>query len=176
MTENFYRFKIIVAGDGGVGKTTLLYRYVDGTFKTDTSMTIGIQFHQKVINVGDDITCELLLWDLGGQEHFREILKRFVKGSHGALLMYDLTRVITMLNLDEWIDLLYDAEPDIPIILVGGKADLLKKGIFSFQDKLEEFNNKYNFRHILNVSSKTGENVEKAFELLTKELIDKHES
>jgi len=176
MTENFYRFKIIVAGDGGVGKTTLLYRYVDGTFKPDTSMTIGIQFHQKIIKIGDNITCELLLWDLGGQDHFRDILKRFVAGSHGALLMYDLTRVITMLNLDQWIELLNDAEPDIPIILVGGKSDLLKKGGFAFQDKLDDFNKKYNFQHVLNVSSKTGENVNKAFELITKELIKNQES
>ncbi|MFX1274838.1 MAG: Rab family GTPase [Promethearchaeota archaeon] len=176
MKDLHYRFKIIVAGDGGVGKTTLIYRYVDGTFKSNTSMTIGIQFHQKFIDLNDNTTCELLLWDLGGQDHFRAILKRFVKGSHGALLMFDLSRIITLFNLDEWMELLSDSEPDIPIVLIGGKADLLEKGVFPYQDKLLEFKEKYNFENVIFVSSKTGENVNEVFEFITKEIIKSHDS
>ena len=176
MDHKFYRFKIIVAGDGGVGKTTLLFRYVDGTFKTNTSMTIGIQFHQKTLQLESNVSCELLMWDLGGQEHFREILKRFIKGSHGALLMFDLSRTITLLNLDGWIDLIKDMEPNIPIVLLGGKLDLLEDGSFPFQYKLDEIKEKNEFKHVLYVSSKTGENVHEAFMLLTKSIIENHGS
>lgn len=83
--------KIITAGDGGVGKTTLLYRYIEGRFLANTRMTIGVEFFLKELNIeGKKIL--LQVWDFGGQDHFRPLLKNYAVGARGALLLFDLTR------------------------------------------------------------------------------------
>ncbi len=90
MTTKSYNFKIVVGGDGGVGKTTLLHRFVTGSFEETTHMTIGVQFHNKELHIADfDVT--LSVWDLGGQDRFRFILPSYVLGAKGALLLFDLT-------------------------------------------------------------------------------------
>ncbi len=94
--------KVMVAGDGGVGKTTLIRKFVSGTFDAATGMTIGVQFHVK------DMTYEgrpvsLQLWDLGGQEHFRFMLPSYTFGVKGAILLYDPTRELTLESFGEWV-------------------------------------------------------------------------
>ena len=162
--------KIITAGDGGVGKTTLLNRFVDGSFNINTKMTIGVEIHQKIVMIGESRKCELLLWDLGGQEHFRFMLDRFVGGSSGAILMFDLTRLSTLYNLDEWVDIVRDKDPNLPIILVGGKLDLAMDD-YKFDDIAMEYKQKYDCLHFLKVSSVTGENVDEIFDLLVKGIL-----
>ena len=82
--------KILTAGEGGVGKTTLLHKYIKGEFLADTKMTIGVEFFLKEMNV-DGFDVILQLWDFGGQERFRFLLESYVTGARGALLMFDLT-------------------------------------------------------------------------------------
>ena len=166
-------YKIITAGDGAVGKTTLLHRYVDGYFDFDSKMTIGVEIHRKVVNLEDKVTCDLQLWDFGGQERFRFLLDSFTKGAQGAFLMFDLTRIGTLLNLDEWVDIVRKYNTNIPIILLGSKLDLPEAVTFN-DAKAEEYLKKYEFSHYLKVSSKTGQNVEKAFELLLEEILKTH--
>ncbi len=96
--------KIITAGDGGVGKTTLLYRYVEGKFLTDTKATLGVEFFWKVFNTNDK-QIDLQLWDFGGQQVFRHILKNYASGAHGALLLFDLTNNSSLEQIDEWVDI-----------------------------------------------------------------------
>ncbi|MBA7630506.1 hypothetical protein ES703_38028 [subsurface metagenome] len=81
--------KVITAGDGGVGKTTLLYRYVEGRFLADTKMTLGVEFFLKEINIRGE-TVNLQVWDFGGQDHFRPLLKDYSVGAKGALLLLTL--------------------------------------------------------------------------------------
>ncbi len=92
-----YILKILTAGEGGVGKTTLLHRYVEGKFSGDTKMTIGVEFFLKEMEL-DGNQCTLQLWDFGGQERFRFLLDSYVMGAKGALLMFDLTRPMTLEN------------------------------------------------------------------------------
>jgi len=80
--------KVLTGGDGGVGKTTLLHRYVEGKFSSETKMTIGVEFFLKELMI-DDQKVLLQLWDFGGQERFRFLLKSYVIGARGALLMFD---------------------------------------------------------------------------------------
>ena len=168
-----FLFKIVVGGDGGVGKTTLLHRYISGKFHFDTLMTLGVEFHHKILKLSEDIECRLILWDLSGQEHFRFFLDKFIDGAHGAILMFDLTRFITLVNLEEWAKMIRKFNPEIPILLVGSKSDLVKD-ILHNEDKALDFKTKLNFPHYLKVSSLTGENVEDAFTTLTKEILIKH--
>ena len=98
-------FKILVAGDGAVGKTTLLRKFVDGTFDESSITTVGVDFFIKQViyeNVGN---CTLQLWDLGGQERFRHLLESFVMGAKGALLLFDLTQMPKIDNILNWVNI-----------------------------------------------------------------------
>ena len=106
-------FKVTVAGDGGVGKTTLLKRFVDGTFDTRTNMTIGVEIHQKLVEMPHNMKVDLVIWDLGGQERFRFLLDSFMSGASGAILMFDPLRLITLFNLVEWIELVRKYDPNL---------------------------------------------------------------
>ncbi len=124
--------KVIVIGEGGVGKTTLLHRSVSNIFVDSTKMTIGTDFFMKKIEITDEKNVNqiiLLLWDFAGQERFRFVLSSYLKGAKGVILCFDLTRASTLQKLYEWIDLLKEGDiwdkPDIPFFLVGTKSDLV---------------------------------------------------
>ncbi len=161
--------KVITSGDGGVGKTTLLYRYVEGRFLANTKITLGVEFFMKTLQVGEK-TVNLQIWDFGGQEHFRPLLKNYSKGARGALLLFDLTRPSSLDRIDQWVNICREENPDIPIIFLGTKLDLIES--ISVDDKFAlKFPKKYDFFKYMKISSKTGENVNLAFELLAKEII-----
>ena len=161
--------KVITCGEGGVGKTTLLHRYIDGIFLADTLLTIGVEFFLKEITLeGKKIL--LQVWDFGGQEHFRPLLRSYAKGAKGALLLFDLTRPSSLDRIDQWVDICRRENPEIPIIYLGTKLDLADQ-ITVDDNYALYFKEKYEFFKYLKISSKTGENVNLAFELLAKELV-----
>ncbi len=161
--------KVITCGEGGVGKTTLLYRYIDGIFLADTRLTIGVEFFLKeIILEGKKIL--LQVWDFGGQEHFRPLLRTYAQGAKGALLLFDLTRPSSLERIDQWVDICRRENPDIPIIFLGAKLDLADQTTVNDNYALL-FKEKYGFFNYLKISSKTGENVNLAFELLAKKLV-----
>jgi len=163
--------KILTAGEGGVGKTTLLRRFVEGTFFQSTKMTIGVEFFLKTITLGDnEIT--LQLWDFGGQERFRFLLESYVLGAKGALLMFDLTRINTLDKLDGWIDIVRKNDPDLPILFVGTKTDLMEQ-VMVDDDYAMSFMGPLNLFDFLKVSSKSGDNVEETFRRLTTKILDR---
>jgi small GTP-binding protein len=162
--------KILTAGEGGVGKTTLLHRYVEGRFSADTRMTIGVEFFLKEINI-DSLHCTLQLWDFGGQERFRFLLESYVLGAKGALLMFDLTRPMTLENLDQWVNLVRKSDPNLPILFLGTKKDL-ESEIMVNDDYALSFKEEFGFFDYLRISSKSGENVGEAFNLLTKKILE----
>ncbi len=158
-------YKIMIGGDGGVGKTTLLRKYVSGTFSTDTRMTIGIEFHIKqVLHDGQNYT--LQLWDLGGQDRFRFMLSSYCLGAMGALLLFDLTRMISLDSLQDWVtNVLRKQNPILPILCCGTKADLVEER--SVPRDLAVSNAKaLNCFGYVELSAKTGQNVETAFDIL----------
>jgi small GTP-binding protein len=161
--------KVITAGDGGVGKTTLLYRYVEGQFLADTKMTLGVEFFIKELSIrGESIN--LQIWDFGGQEHFRPLLENYAIGARGALLLFDLTRPSSLASIDQWVKICRGKNPGIPIIFLGTKLDLAES--ITVDDKFaRSFPKDYDFFKYLKISSKTGQNVNLAFKLLAKEII-----
>jgi small GTP-binding protein len=157
-----YTFKLITAGDGGVGKTTMLYRYVEGKFKVDTKMTIGVGFFYKTIDLGDENNYSLQLWDFGGEEHFRALLNSYVSGASGAFLMIDLTRMNSLNKIEQWVEIIRQEDKNLPILLVGSKLDLEEKISVKDEDALK-LKEKYNFTDFIKISSKTGQNVNDVF-------------
>ncbi|KKN54986.1 hypothetical protein LCGC14_0586670 [marine sediment metagenome] len=163
--------KILTAGEGGVGKTTLLHRYVEGKFSAETKMTIGVEFFLKETMV-DENQCTLQLWDFGGQERFRFLLESYVLGAKGALLMFDLTRMMSLENLEQWLNIVRKGDPNLPVLFVGTKLDLVEE-IQVDDDYAMEFLTQYNLLGFLKISSKTGENVAEVFNFLTRKILEK---
>ncbi len=163
--------KILTAGEGGVGKTTLLRRFVEGQFFSETKMTIGVEFFLKSIILGDnEIT--LQLWDFGGQERFRFLLGSYVLGAKGALLMFDLTRIATLEKLDQWVQIVRQNNPNLPVLFLGTKIDLIED-INVNDDFALSYLESLNLFDYLKISSKTGENVEESFRRLISEILER---
>ncbi|KAJ8380893.1 hypothetical protein SKAU_G00016710 [Synaphobranchus kaupii] len=136
--------KIVLAGDAAVGKSSFLLRLCKNEFRENGSTTLGVDFQMKTLVVDGEPTV-LQLWDTAGQERFRSIAKSYFRRADGVLLLYDVTCERSFLNVREWIDIIEDvSEDNIPIMLVGNKADLreqaLQEGIAcvptSFGEKL----------------------------------------
>jgi small GTP-binding protein len=163
--------KILTAGEGGVGKTTLLHRYVEGKFSAETRMTIGVEFFLKETEI-DGNQCTLQLWDFGGQERFRFLLESYVLGAKGALLMFDLTRMMTLENLEQWLNIVRKGDPNLPVLFVGTKLDLVDE-IQVDDDYARSFLEQYNLIDFLKISSKTGEHVSDAFNILTQKILER---
>ena len=170
MTKKFI-LKILTAGEGGVGKTTLLHRFVEGKFSAETKMTIGVEFFLKELEL-DDKHCTLQLWDFGGQERFRFLLESYVLGAKGALLMFDLTRPMTLQNLEQWINIVRKGDPSIPILFLGTKNDLADEIMIQDEYALS-FKEEFKLLDYLRISSKSGENVAKAFDMLTTKILER---
>ena len=121
-------YKVCIVGDGAVGKTTILHRYVDGKFSEDTMMTIGTNFFLKDIILHESKTaCKLQIWDLGGQSHFAAVRPNFYLGARGIIYTFDLTRRSTLNNLLDWKDEITKVIGNgFPSVIIGNKLDLIE--------------------------------------------------
>ncbi|QEE15338.1 Rab family GTPase [Promethearchaeum syntrophicum] len=172
--------KIIILGEGGVGKTTLLHRYVNKVFVDSTKMTIGTDFFIKKVDItldnADKYQMTLLLWDFAGQERFRFILNEYIQGAEGIILAFDLSRVATLYRIKNWIGLLKEGgvwgDSKTKFFLLGTKKDLVTEdpSIIS-SDQIDEFKEKFNADSYFETSSQNGFGVEEFFNYLAKSLI-----
>jgi len=161
-----------VGGDSGVGKTSLLRRYVDGMFDESTIMTVGVDFFFKQVDINSG-TCSLQLWDLGGQERFRHLIESYVMGARGALLLFDITRMPKINNILQWVNIIRLHDMNLPIILVGTKLDL-KDAIAVDDESAIHIKNAFNMIKYVKTSAKTGINVDDAFQTLGKRILEKY--
>uniref|UniRef100_A0A8C5LIH1 RAS and EF hand domain containing n=1 Tax=Jaculus jaculus TaxID=51337 RepID=A0A8C5LIH1_JACJA len=117
-------YKIVLAGDAAVGKSSFLMRLCKNEFRGNTSATLGVDFQMKTLIVDGEQTV-LQLWDTAGQERFRSIAKSYFRKADGVLLLYDVTCDKSFLNVREWVDMIEDAaDKTVPVMLIGNKADL----------------------------------------------------
>ncbi len=175
--------KVAIMGEGGVGKTTLLNRYINGYFVDSTKMTIGSDFFTKSIDFMLDsvhITGKMQIWDLGGQDRFRFMMKDYLKGAEAVILAYDLTRMMTLIKLNGWIDVLEQAQipldGSIPVVLLGTKKDLYTETPEDVEGRKEvigELMQRCKIQYYIENSSFTGENVEKAFDFIINAFVEK---
>ncbi|MHA1731022.1 MAG: leucine-rich repeat domain-containing protein [Promethearchaeota archaeon] len=154
--------KIFLLGDGGVGKTTLLQKYVNGKFIPDTSMTIGVDFFTKIVEFEPGCFVRVHFWDVSGVERFRFMLPSYMRGTTGAIFTVDLTRFITLEDISSWVELVRGTVGDVPIILVGLKVDLDDQRSIE-TDYLKEYLKELQFDGLFLASAKTGEQVEELF-------------
>lgn len=161
-----YLFKVIVVGEGGVGKTTFINRYTTQKFIESTKITIGAGFYSldKKVN-GDSV--KLQLWDFGGEKRFRFILPSYCKGTSGVIFAFDLTRPSSLWNLEEWFDLVKKNTNNPISLLIGTKADEAEKfGARAVKDEqIAEFlkNHSLSTDLFFKTSSKTGQNIKEVF-------------
>ncbi|MHA1240534.1 MAG: Rab family GTPase [Promethearchaeota archaeon] len=173
MTEREGTFKLCIFGDGGVGKTTLVNRYLKKVFDESIKMTIGADFYVKDLEI-DGKKVVNRIWDFGGEQRFKVLLPSFAKGADGGIFMYDITRYTSVKNIDDWLSIFEkntrDKQINIPIIMVGGKLDLQEKRSVETDDAIE-LSEKHNLQGYYECSSKTGENVEDIFESITRKMM-----
>ncbi|TET32803.1 MAG: GTP-binding protein [Candidatus Heimdallarchaeota archaeon] len=164
--------KVVFGGDGGVGKTTLIQRYLTGEFIDTTKLTIGVGFHiHQMSYQGRDIS--LSVWDCGGQEQFKQmgIFDNYFRGALVAVLMFDLTRALSIGGLDTWYGFV-DQNVKTDIIIVGGKSDLPRDPLLS-DDIIEEIIKKYNAKRYTETSSANGLGVDLVFNEIARLSLDK---
>ena len=156
--------KVILVGHFGVGKTSLIKRFVHQKFSDDYLTTIGVKIDKKVLHV-DGAEMTLIIWDIAGETNQSKIPKSYQLGAHGVLYVFDITRPSTYDNLHEQLNYLRSILPLVPIEVIANKKDLLSA---EEQEQVLE-----GIRHagIHTTSAKTGENVEMIFEKLARAML-----
>jgi len=171
-----YFIKILIAGDGGVGKTSLLRRYVDDMYDESTIMTVGVDFFFKQVDIQDLGIFSLQMWDLGGQQRFRSLLQNYVMGARASLLLIDLTRPLNINGILEWVNILRNQDINLPIVLVGTKfdfKDIDEDLIMVAEEDAMNLRDTFNMIDFIKTSSKSGFNIDHVFERLFRMLTDK---
>jgi len=164
-----YLFKILMVGDSGVGKSSLLLRFTDDSFTGNFISTIGVDFKVRNTEV-DGKTIKMQIWDTAGQERFRTITSSYYRGAHGVILVYDVTDQASFNNSRQWLTEIdrYACGP-VAKLLVGNKTDLPNRVVSTETGK--EFASQFNLR-FFEASAKDGSNVEKCFGELVKDIYD----
>lgn len=166
--DDLMKVKVCFIGDAGVGKTSLIKRFVLDVFDDRYIATIGTKVTKKIVDVdGKDgpVKVMMLVWDIMGQKGFRELLREaYFFGAHGAIAVCDMTNKETLEELRYWIKALTDVAGDVPIVFAGNKADLESDRVVKEQD-LNDLAAKYKVKAFL-TSAKTGQNVENLFKAL----------
>ena len=166
------KINLITLGDGQVGKTSLIFRYIDNSFSTNYLSTIGIdsKFKNETLSNGEIVYVKIS--DTAGQERFKSIAKNFLLKADGVILVYDITNKQSFDNLENWFNDINEKASEKPIILIGNKLDLERKVDTEKGIQLaKKFNKEIKF---FETSCKTGENVEEAIKYLVEQVYNKN--
>ncbi|MHA1111932.1 MAG: Rab family GTPase [Promethearchaeota archaeon] len=165
-------FKVIVIGDGSVGKTTLLRRYVEHQFETEYIPTVGVNILKEQIQIGDK-TVNLMLWDIAGQPQFYLLHKVYYNGANGVILMFDMTNSPSFTNINNWYNELIKYGLDtVPVIMCGNKADL-KAARKIIQPMAHSKMEQLGIPAYFETSAKEGTNVKEAFNKIIQLMMDR---
>ena len=180
--EYDYLFKLLLIGNSSVGKSSLLFRFVENTWDENFVPTIGVDFVSYInykfnINIQKLKTLEvngkkvkLQIWDTAGQERFKNITASYYRGGNGVLVVYDITDRESFENLNSWlIEIEKNANKNVYKLLIGNKSDLEEKRKVTFQEGTDFA--KSNGMEFIETSAKTASKVQEAFELLTQKII-----
>ncbi len=173
MAQRKMLFKIVIVGDGGVGKSTMIQRLTTGQF-IPQKITIGTDLATYDLDI-DNINIRLQIWDFAGERRFRLFLPNYSRGATGCLLCYDITRRTSFDSLDEWFNIVNENAINPVFILVGEKLDLADIRRSVKDEHAEELKEKYNLDYFYETSSKSGENNKMIFETLTRSILKKRD-
>ncbi|UCC19092.1 MAG: GTP-binding protein [Promethearchaeota archaeon] len=168
-----YAFKLILGGEGGVGKTSMVHRFVEDAFQTDYKSTIGTSIMKKECDFhGLESKVRFVIWDLAGQAQFKRVRQSYLANAEAGILVYDVTRKETFDSLENWFKEIKKVSPSISLILVGNKIDLVEDRAISFEQG-ELLAQKLSLSYI-ETSAKTGENINDAFKMLALQMIKRY--
>jgi Ras-related protein Rab-1A len=167
-----YLFKLLLIGDSGVGKSSLLMRFAEDTYSPDFISTIGVDFRVKTVKIGED-RLRLQLWDSAGQERFRTITSSYYRGAHGIILVYDVGQRSTFNHLESWLGEIDRYAHQALILVIGQKSDLpdCKRQVSHEEAKHWA---KERGLELVEVSAKESDNVNETFLALARRVRDKH--
>ena len=175
-SEKEYEFiiKILIIGDSTVGKTNFVYKFSEDKFSENYFATTGIELKTSSIQI-DGKSIKIQLWDTVGQEKYRAMIKNLYLKSQGIIILFDITNETSFINLKNWMSQIKEScGEDIPILLVGNKIDLEDNRVINKERAMEYANNE-NIEYI-EVSSKTGENINKALTSLLQKILKRADS
>ena len=168
-----YLFKVLMIGDSGVGKSSILNRYCGDGWNSGVVCTIGVDFKIKIVNVAGK-KVKLQLWDTAGQERFRNITAAYYRGASGVIIVYDVTNRDSLQNVQKWAEQVdSQASTDVKKIVVGNKADTETMNRVGY-DEARAMTGELGL-DLMEVSAKTMNNIAEIFELLAMELVAKAE-
>ena len=164
-------FKVVLVGDSFVGKTNIMSKYLKNEFHEDSKATVGVEFGSKQFNIeGHAIKAQI--WDTAGQERYKAITSAYYKGAKGAFVVYDITRKGSFESIDKWVnDLTGTADKKITIVIIGNKCDLEDQRQIT-KEQGEEKASKLEAA-FLETSAFSGENLDKAFEMMMNQVYKK---
>lgn len=164
--------KICLVGDFGVGKTSLIRRFVDRQFSDKYLSTVGVKISRKKVDLSEEKSVQLLIWDLEGHTKFKAIAPSYLQGAGGAIIAADVTRQETIDNMQERLELFLSVNPKGIAIFALNKADLIEQE--KVQLLLKNVKEKKLDRVIAtySTSAKTGENVDEMFHLISETMIE----
>ncbi len=171
-----HMFKLVALGDGAVGKTSCIRRYTEGSFSEQYIMTIGTTFALKTLTVDvpgrGKVNCRIVLWDLAGQPTYNELRRRYMAGSSMAIIVYDVTRPQTFLNVGEWYTRFTTVCPNAVVAVVANKIDRPDRLVPpEAGEMIEKWLGVLHFE----TSAKTGDNIDIMFDELVKRTLLKQE-
>ncbi|KKN38617.1 hypothetical protein LCGC14_0751710 [marine sediment metagenome] len=168
-----YAFKLILGGEGGVGKTSMVHRFVEDAFQTDYKSTIGTSIMKKECEFeGLNSKVRFVIWDLAGQAQFKRVRKSYLSNAETGILVFDVTRKETYDKIESWFKEILDASSTISLILVANKVDMEGERVVTTEQG-EELAEKLNLSYI-ETSAKTGENIDDAFKMLALQIIKRY--
>ncbi|KAJ9468324.1 GTP-binding protein yptV3 [Diplonema papillatum] len=175
MADPDISFKLLLLGDSGVGKSSILLRFTEDTFETEMGPTIGVDFRVKHMNV-DGKTVKLMVWDTAGSERFRTLTSSYYRGAHGVIFVYDVTDRNSFERLSMWQEEV-EAHKSFPVVmklLVGNKLDLVQSGASDrmVPVSLAEDFARQNGMMWIEVSAKTKEGIQEAFSEMVNKILD----
>lgn len=156
--------KVLLLGHFGVGKTSLIRRFVSDSFSDNYKVTIGVHITKKVVDLPSGTKLSLILWDLEGTDELHLIRNAYLMGTHGVIFVFDVTRPATFQHIDRDLGIIEEKIPKAPVLVVGNKLDLVDES--DIKRLLEE--NAISSNYL--TSAKTGDAVEDAFMDLAKRL------
>ena len=170
--ENYeMMFKVVLVGDSFVGKTNIMSKYLKNEFHEDSKATVGVEFGSKQFTI-EGHTIKAQIWDTAGQERYKAITSAYYKGAKGAFIVYDITRKNSFESVEKWVsDVTAVADKNVTIVLIGNKSDLEDQRQVT-KDQGEEKSSKLEIA-FLETSAFSGENLDKAFEMMINEVYKK---
>ncbi|KAJ6251591.1 gtp-binding nuclear protein ran [Anaeramoeba flamelloides] len=165
--QNAHTFKIVLVGDGGVGKTTFVKRHLTGEFRKEYIATVGVEVHPLVFYTNRGPIC-FNVWDTAGQERFGGLRDGYYIGGHAAIVMFDVTSRDTYKNVSVWYRDIVRVCETIPMVLVGNKCDIKDRKV---RAKQIIFHRRKNIPYY-DISAKSNYNFEKPFIYLARRLMN----